>query len=543
MQKTLAALAFGVVLAALSVPVGAGEPPRQENAVARVNVGPAGVDWSPAVDYERLVLTVVGPEGFENRQELEAGQSPSLSLFKPTGERLPDGIYRYELRVLPRVGGTGNLAAKTVQRGSLWIHDGAFFAPNPETSPVAAPASSKPPQIHNITGKDSVIPDDLVVQGTACIGPNCLNGDPDATNTIKLKSRTPRILFDDPMGFGCCFPATDWILQANTDAPSPEFFLQEAFSGFKPFVVQDGAPSYTLVASFGAGFSSTSGRVGINTQVPLQPLHVVSDTGPTIRLEQPVSPGPARIWDVGANNTQFFVSDITAGSVQPFRIRAGAPTSSIDVAASGNVGIGTASPSVPLHVSRSTGAILEGILLSNNNEARVSIENTGVGARYTMAVNNTNPAIFFIARNSDVGTILEVNRRLDAGGSPSLRVAGSVQATNVVFTSSRALKKDFQALDPQDVLTRVAKLPISEWSFKDGPDAIRHIGPMAEDFHAAFNLSPDQKTISVTDTSGVALAAIQALLQRVEDLEKKNAEMTERLKALEPSAPKPALVP
>lgn len=93
------------------------------------------------------------------------------------------------------------------------------------------------------------------------------------------------------------------------------------------------------------------------------------------------------------------------------------------------------------------------------------------------------------------------------------------------------------------MLTRVAKLPISEWSFKEGPDGVRHIGPMAEDFHHAFNLSSDQHTISVTDTSGVALAAIQALLQRVEDLEKKNAEMTERLKALEPSASKPSLIP
>jgi hypothetical protein len=322
------------------------------------------------------------------------------------------------------------------------------------------------------------------------------------------------------------------------------FILQDAASGEIPLSVHGGAPNNTLTLALGDGFSSTSGRVGINTQVPLKPLHVLSDTGPTIRLEQPVSPGPARTWDIGANDTQLSVSDMTAGT-QPFRLRAGAPTSSIDVAANGNVGIGTASPSVPLHVSRSTGTILEGIRLSNNNEARISIQNTGLAAapKYHLAVNNTAPGIFFISRDGGGGTIVEVRQRFDASGLPSVYVNGSVQATNVVFTSSQALKKDFQPLDPQDVLTRVAKLPISEWSFKEGPDGVRHIGPMAEDFHNAFNLSSDQHTISVTDTSGVALAAIQALLQRVEDLEKKNAEMAEHLRALEPSAPKTALIP
>jgi hypothetical protein len=62
MQKASAALAFGMVLVSLSLATAnAGEVPRSEKAVARVNVGPAGVDWSPMIDYERLVLTVAGP--------------------------------------------------------------------------------------------------------------------------------------------------------------------------------------------------------------------------------------------------------------------------------------------------------------------------------------------------------------------------------------------------------------------------------------------------------------------------------------------------
>ena len=69
-----------------------------------------------------------------------------------------------------------------------------------------------------------------------------------------------------------------------------------------------------------------------------------SDT-PAQRLEQTNSGGfTAQTWDIGGNEANFFVRDLTGGSKLPFRIRPGAPTSSIDIAATGKVGIGTASP-------------------------------------------------------------------------------------------------------------------------------------------------------------------------------------------------------
>jgi hypothetical protein len=76
-----------------------------------------------------------------------------------------------------------------------------------------------------------------------------------------------------------------------------------------------------------------------------------SDT-PAIRLEQNNAGGfTAQTWDVAGNEANFFVRDLTGGSRLPFRIRPGAPTSSIDIAASGNVGIGVASPEANLHVN------------------------------------------------------------------------------------------------------------------------------------------------------------------------------------------------
>ncbi len=111
-------------------------------------------------------------------------------------------------------------------------------------------------------------------------------------------------------------------------------------------------------------------------------------------------------------------------------------------------------------------------------------------------------------------------------------VDGSVQATNVTFPSSRELKTDFQALDAQDVLARVAGLEMSSWRFKEGP-AVRHIGPIAEDFHAAFPLTPTDKQVSAIDVSGVALAAIQGLNLELQERDATIRELLERVAALE----------
>ena len=74
-------------------------------------------------------------------------------------------------------------------------------------------------------------------------------------------------------------------------------------------------------------------------------LHARTGNTPGLRLEQDNSGGfTAQTWDMAANEANFFIRDVTGGSRLPFRIRPGAPTSSIDIAASGNVGIGTGAP-------------------------------------------------------------------------------------------------------------------------------------------------------------------------------------------------------
>ena len=76
-------------------------------------------------------------------------------------------------------------------------------------------------------------------------------------------------------------------------------------------------------------------------------------------------------------------------------------------------------------------------------------------------------------------------------------------------SSDRNAKEDFESIDPRAILAAVAALPIERWSYKG--ETARHLGPMAQDFAAAFNLGADDRHIFPLDAAGVALAALQGL--------------------------------
>lgn len=108
---------------------------------------------------------------------------------------------------------------------------------------------------------------------------------------------------------------------------------------------------------------------------------------------------------------------------------------------------------------------------------------------------------------------------LDGTYSPLATVdqSGNLAITGTLSQASdRAAKENFTAVDSQELLEKVAALPITRWNFK-GDAATQHIGPMAQDFHAAFGLGTDDKHIATADADGVALAAIQGLNRKIEE--------------------------
>jgi hypothetical protein len=102
--------------------------------------------------------------------------------------------------------------------------------------------------------------------------------------------------------------------------------------------------------------------------------------------------------------------------------------------------------------------------------------------------------------------------------------------------SDRNSKENLAELDGVALLAGLARIPILTWSYRTQNPSIRHIGPMAQDFHAVFGVGEDDKHITTVDEGGVALAAIQALYKLSLEKDKKIAELERRLEQLEQAA-------
>ncbi|MDB4952041.1 MAG: Hep Hag [Gemmatimonadetes bacterium] len=129
----------------------------------------------------------------------------------------------------------------------------------------------------------------------------------------------------------------------------------------------------------------------------------------------------------------------------------------------------------------------------------------------------------------------------------SLNAGGS--SWNVI--SDRNRKQDFAGVDGEGLLLRLRNVPVTTWRYRDEADrSVTHMGPMAQDWHAAFGFNADSTTINMSDLDGVNLAAVQALERRTTEqaalvkalqdenaaLREQNARFEERLRALEQAA-------
>jgi hypothetical protein len=116
----------------------------------------------------------------------------------------------------------------------------------------------------------------------------------------------------------------------------------------------------------------------------------------------------------------------------------------------------------------------------------------------------------------------------------ALLAAGSTSWTTY---SDRNGKEHIVAVDPREVLSKVAALPIATWNWKSQDAAVRHMGPMAQDFAAAFGLGETPRGINTVDSEGVALAAIKGLYELHErteaELRAKDREITALRQELE----------
>ncbi|MFN8150278.1 MAG: hypothetical protein U0R24_04010 [Solirubrobacterales bacterium] len=399
---------------------------------------------------------------------------------------------------------------------------------------------------------DTVVPDDQIVQGSQCIGLDCVNNESFGFTTLMLKENNNRLLFNDT-STSAGLPTTNWALIANGNLSGDPNFFGLANLGDTDTNTQN--PSvYPFKVAGGAGNNAlsvnASGNVGIGTGDASRTLQLTRGDTPVMRLDQDNSSGfSPQVWDVAGNETNFFVRDATNGNLLPFRIRPGAPTSSIDIAANGNVGIGLNNPNAPLDIQRGNGTakvrvaetngttqLRELVALINNGPSTIRLENTSAG---------THPV--WLAGTDDADDYL-----LDTDGSTvaPLRVSS---AGGLYSGADPAQRTDVQQVDPAAVLNQIASLPLRTWVYADDADGGRHIGPTASEFRSASGLGPSSDAIAPADVGGVALAGVQALnakiaggavsdeqaklnaqfKKQIKKLQKQNKKLTKRVKKLE----------
>ncbi len=386
---------------------------------------------------------------------------------------------------------------------------------------------------------------------------------------IHFRATWPQILFDDSDEAG-----VEWLMRAdqNTfslynydtaefllwfddladmqlDMSSTAFRIQDQ-SGNNIVNVHRDAPLSLDIRSTGdvalAGgdvfIDTSANRVGIGTSVPLSDLGIKSPA-PGIYLDDTTA-GSAD-WFVGneANDFVVKIQDNATGGPATTRIM------TLD-AQTGYIGMNKDTPVAALHVGSPDGVSAK--VLVENTTAVVAprtlfeLQNAG-NTKFT--VNNTDAGVQWSFANP--GTAFRLSRQ--GSGFVEFEIFNNGDATlkgALTQNSDVNAKQDIEAIDSAAILAKVVAMPINEWSYKDAPDT-RHLGPMAQDFRAAFGLGNTDTGIATLDSSGVALAAIQALNgklvaqnlslaeqnqsmeQRVIELEQQNQEMAEQNQRIE----------
>jgi hypothetical protein len=360
-----------------------------DSKLATISGGGSIIRWDVAAQNAGGTLTIITPDNRSFRRSFRAGSSPEISLADKQLEGLPDGIYTYELRLAPvltpaqkeaLLKARGNdddseaergarrrpIIPSMTQSGSFAIVNGSIViagaVENQRTGKTSTPRPGAPVSANTVSRlfnhrvalgalPDVVTPDDEIIQGSLCVGLDCVSGESFSFDTIRLKENNTRISFNDTSTGG--FPTNDWTIRANSSANGGGNFLAFVDRG----TTETGDETGTIVFEVDAGASanalrvSSTSRVGLRTATPVLDVHVNTSDTPAMRFEQNNSGGfTAQTWDVAGNEANFFVRDVTGGSRLPFRIRPGAPTSSVDITAAGFVGIGTASADARLTV-------------------------------------------------------------------------------------------------------------------------------------------------------------------------------------------------
>jgi hypothetical protein len=242
-----------------------------------------------------------------------------------------------------------------------------------------------------------------------------------------------------------------------------------------------------------------------------------------------------------ASADRAFAFNGTASGVGAVAIGSGAQATSDDALAMGPSSIAGGLASIVLGPSIANGSFGVAIGLQNSASGNFSVaigKNARTANRQGSIVLGDGCAGFssdsvyptannqFIARGCG-GVKIFTNQGLTAG----VELASGGSSWSAV--SDRNRKENFLAVDGEDLLARLRGVPVTTWNYKAQDRGIRHLGPMAQDFSAAFGLGESNLLINTLDIDGVNLAGVQAVAARTDALRSENQALRARVSDLE----------
>ena len=369
---------------------------------------------------------------------------------------------------------------------------------------------------------------DVIIQSSACVGVDCVIGEVFGFDTLRLDENNLRMHFDDTSATGS-FPGNDWriIINDSTNGGANYFAVEDATAGLVPFRVEAGAPANALTVA-------TTGNVGIGTLTPVVETHIVDGDSPAIRLEQDGSSGfTPQVYDIAANETNFFIRDVTNGSNLFFRAQTGAPEDALYIANDGQIGIGNASPQAALHIEAQGGRaniLLDGGTSSSptgsswdftvrNSDGEFAINDmstTGGDFIFRTADNGANTPWEFVHRGDDG---FGINTNSSTGGDFILSNSGDLRILGTITSGGPTCSSGCDAVFNEDY---------------DLPSIEDHAEAMFADRHlpAVGPTSPDED-INLTEHMGNVLNELEKAHIYIAQLNEQNKDLQARLEKLE----------
>ncbi len=496
------------------------------NKVAQVSIGSSGIYWQPKVNYDKIVLTVSRPGG-QVFQKTFDGAAPYLGLSDMKGQ-LADGVYTYELRVIPMTGKKVRKAGdekappvKTLtQSGYFSVQGGSILTNNTPEGGPAVPL-------------DILHYDDVIITGSLCVGFDCQNGESFGFDTVILKEHNLRIYFNDT-SYTASYPTNNWRITINdsTNGGASYFSVDDVDDGTSIFKIEAGAPSNSL-------YVEDYGRIGLGTSTPVVELHIKDSDTPTLRLEQDSSGGwTAQTWDVAGNESNFFIRDATNGSKLPFRIQPSTPSSTLCLKSDGKVGIGTWSPGYKVEIE-TTGENCALVLertdgATNYINATSSYANFGSVSSHPLRLVTNNIVRMLLDTDGDVavggGSTVNPPYKLTVYNSANTAYGysdGGAWATG----SSRKFKENIKDIEVNEALDAFKKLNPIRFNYKGVQDD-EHLGFIAEDVPEIV-ATRNRDAISAMDIVTLLTKVVQEQQEVVREQQETISQLNKRVSDLE----------